>query len=165
MNLLTKVKHELEEVGLVTVYFLFCFCIVLTLKKLFLAEYQIEFYAVSVVVVGALVAAKVVVILGHTRLGASFAAAQRPGLAAIYKTLIYGAVTFVLIGGEKVFHAYRGSRALGPALVEVWEHRDRNVIFAKVICVILAFAAYHLFEVTDRRLGSGTLWRLIWGKR
>lgn len=43
MSLLTAVKHELEQVGLVTLYFLFCFAVVLTLKKLFLAEYQIEF--------------------------------------------------------------------------------------------------------------------------
>ena len=164
MSLLTKVKHELKEVGLVTLYFLFCFGIILTLKKFFLAAYEIEFYAVSVVVVSALVAGKVVVILDHTRLGTRFAAGQRPGLAALYKTLIYGAVTFLLIGGEKVFHAYRESGTLRTALIEVWEQRDRNVIFAKVICVILTFAAYHLFVAADRRLGKGTLWRAIWGK-
>jgi hypothetical protein len=165
MTLLTKVKHELKEVGLVTAYFLFCFGIVLTLKKLFLAEHQIEFYAVSVVVIGALVAAKVVLILDHTRLGTSFAAGQRPGLAALYKTLIYLIVTILLLGGEKVFHAYRESGALGSALVEAWEQRDRNVIFAKAICVGVAFAGYHLFVATDGRLGEGTLWRAIWGKR
>jgi len=164
MTLLTKVKHELKEIGLVTLYFLFCFGIILTLKKFFLAAYQIEFYAISVVVVGALVAAKVVVILDHTRLGVSFAAGQRPGLAALYKTLIYLAVTILLLGGEKVFHAYRESGALGTALVAVWEHRDRNVIFAKAICVGVAFAGYHLFMGTDHRLGKGTLWRAIWGK-
>jgi hypothetical protein len=31
MSLLTTAKHELKEVGLVTIYFLFCFGIVLTL--------------------------------------------------------------------------------------------------------------------------------------
>ena len=71
----------------------------------------------------------------------------------------------LLLGGEKVFHAYRESGALGTALVEAWEHRDRNVIFAKAICVGVAFAGYHLFVATDGRLGEGTLWRAIWGKR
>jgi hypothetical protein len=42
VSLLTAVKHELKQVGLVTLYFLFCFAIVLTLKKLFLAEYAIS---------------------------------------------------------------------------------------------------------------------------
>ena len=38
MSLLTSVKHELRQVGLVTLYFVACFGIVLTLKKLFFAE-------------------------------------------------------------------------------------------------------------------------------
>jgi len=165
MTLVAEVKHELKEVGLVTIYFLFCFGIVLTLKKLFPAEYLIEVYAISVVVVSALVAGKVVVILDHTPLGTRFAASQPPALAAIYKTLIYGAATVFLIGGEKIFHAYRESGGFGSAISEVWAHRDRNVIFAKVICVTLAFAGYHLFVAADRRLGKGELWRVIWDKR
>ena len=56
MSLLTAAKHEVKQVGVVTLYFMFCFAVILTLKKLFLAEYQIEFYALSAVVVGALVA-------------------------------------------------------------------------------------------------------------
>jgi hypothetical protein len=165
MSLLSTVKHELKEVGLVTLYFLFCFGTILTLKKLFLAEYQIQTYAISVVLVSALVAGKVVVILDHTRLGTRFAASQPPALAAIYKTLIYGAAAFALIGAEGIFHAYRETGALGSAISEVWANRDRNVIFAKAICVAIAFAVYHLFVATDDRLGKGALWRAIWGKR
>jgi hypothetical protein len=40
-------------------------------------------------------------------------------------------------------------------------HRDRNVILAKVICIGLAFAGYHLYAGLDRRLGEGTLRRLV----
>ena len=36
MSLLGVVKHELKQVGLVTLYFLFCFDVTLVLKKLFL---------------------------------------------------------------------------------------------------------------------------------
>ena len=162
MSLLTKAKHELREVGLVTLYFLFCFGIILTLKKLFLAEYQIEFYAISVVVVGALVAGKVVVLLDHTPLGTRFAANQPPGLAAICKTLVYAAVAFLVIVGEKIFHAYRENGSFGRAVSEMWAHLDWNVVFAKLICVTFAFAGYHLFVATDRRLGKGALWRAIW---
>ena len=63
------VKHELKEVGLVTLYFLSCFGIILTLRKLFLADYQIKVYALSAAVVGALMAAKIALLLGHTRAG------------------------------------------------------------------------------------------------
>jgi hypothetical protein len=67
MSLVHTVKHELKQVGLVTLYFLICFGIVLTLKKLFLADYQIRVYAISAAVIGALVAGKVAVLLDHPR--------------------------------------------------------------------------------------------------
>jgi len=38
MSLVTSVKHELKQVGLVTRYFMFCFAVIWTLKKLFLVE-------------------------------------------------------------------------------------------------------------------------------
>ena len=69
-------SSPIKAVGLVTLYFLFCFGIILTLKKLFLADYQIEFYALSVAVVSALIAAKVVVTLDHTRAGTRFDASR-----------------------------------------------------------------------------------------
>ena len=83
MSLAQTVKRELKEVGLVTVYFLVCFGIMLFLKKLVLAEYDVEFYALWAVVVGALVAAKVVVILDKTRVGTRFDESHSVGVAAI----------------------------------------------------------------------------------
>jgi hypothetical protein len=47
------------------------------------------------------------------------------------------------------------------AISDVWEHKDRNLIFTKVLCVGLAFFAYHLYAGLDRRLGEGTLCRLV----
>lgn len=116
MSFLTAAKHELKQVGLVTLYFIFCFAVILTLKKLFLAEYAIEFYALSAVIVGALVAGKIVVVLDHTPLGTLFDTSQRPGLAAVYKTLVYTAVTALVLAAEKTFHAYREQGALGAAI-------------------------------------------------
>ena len=164
MSLLTTVKHELQQVGLVILYFLFCFAIVLTLKKLFLASYEIEFYGLSVAAVGALVVGKVVVILDKTRVGTRFDHGNSLVIAALYKTLCYGVATFVVLFAEHVFHVYRESGALGQAIAEVWAHRDRNVILAKVLCIGLAFAGYHLYAGLDRRLGRGILWRTVWSR-
>jgi ABC-type transport system involved in cytochrome c biogenesis permease component len=165
MSFLTAAKHELEQVGLVTLYFMFCFAVILTLKKLFLAEYEIEFYALSAVVVGALVAGKIVVVLDHTPLGTLFDSSERPGLAAVYRALVYSVVAFVVLAVEKLFHAYRESGALGRAISEAWESRDRSLVLAKVLCVGLSFLGYHLFVAADRRLGKGTLWRALWGRQ
>jgi hypothetical protein len=161
MGMLSAVKHEIKQVGLVTLYFFFCFSFVLTLKKLMLATYHIEFFALSSAVIGALVVAKIVVVLDHTHAGTRFDASHPVWIAALYKTLIYIVVTALVLFGEKLFHAYRESGALTEAVMEVWAHRDRNVILAKVICIGLAFAGYHLYAGIDRRLGEGTLRRLV----
>ena len=154
------IVRELKGVGLVTLYFLVCFGIILTLKKLFLADYRIETYALSTAVVSALIAAKVVVTLDHTRAGTRFDASRSLVTAVSYKTLVYGAVAFAVLLAEHLFHAWR-ARGLEIGLAEVWAERDRNVILAKVICVALTFAGYHLYTGIDRRLGEGTLRRVL----
>lgn len=159
------VWREVKAVGAVTLYFLFCFGVILVLKKLFLADYNIEFYALWVAVVSALIAAKIVVVLDHTRAGTRFDMSQMLITAVAYKTLVYGSVAFALLLAEHLFHAYRASGSLGAALAEVWATRDGNVILAKAICVALTFAGYHFYAGIDRRLGEGTLRRLLSSRR
>jgi hypothetical protein len=161
MGVLSVLKHEVRQVGMVILYFLFCFGVVLTVKKLMLASYQIEFYALSSAVVGALVIGKVVVVLDKTRAGTRFDASLPLGLAALYKSMVYALVTFVVLFLEKLFHAYRVSGTVGQAVMDIWAHRDRNVILANVILIGLAFAVYHIYAGVDRRLGEGTLRRLV----
>jgi hypothetical protein len=161
VSLLSRAKQEAQEIGLVTLYFLFCFSVVLALKKLLLASYDIEVYVLSTVVISALIVAKVVVVLDKTRAGTRFETTRALGLAALYKTLVYTAVTAGVLFLEKLVHAYRESGALGEAILTMWAHRDRNMILAKVLCVGLAFAGYHLYTGLDRQLGEGTLRRLV----
>ena len=158
---LDRLIQELRQVGLVTLYFLVCFGLVLTLKKLFLAQYAVEFYGISVAVVGALVAGKVVVLLDHTRIGNRFDRGHAVWLGAFYKTLIYTAITSAVVVAEKVFHAYRESEDIKVSLQHVWQHRDRNVMLATVLCVGLAFAGYNLYSAVDRHLGEGSLRKLL----
>jgi hypothetical protein len=161
MSMLSTVKHEIKEVGLVTLYFLTCFGIILTLKKLMLKGYEIEFYGFSSAVIGALIVAKVVVVLDKTKAGTRLDASHSIGRAALYKTMIYSIWTFLVLWGEKMFHAYRETGTLSKAFVDVWMHQDRYVIFAKVLCIGLAFMGYHLYKGVDRRLGEGTLRRMV----
>ena len=103
MKILTTLKHEAREVGLVTLYFLLWFGFILTLKKLLLATYDIEFYALSSAVVGALIVGKVVVVLDKTRAGTRFDSNHSLGGAALYKTMIYSLGTaLVLCVGKDV---------------------------------------------------------------
>ena len=122
MSLLSKIKHEAKQIGLVTVYFLFCFGTAVALKKLLLATYQIEFYALSTAVIGALVVAKVVIVLDATHPATRFDSRHPVWFSALYKTLIYVLATSVVLAAEKIFHAYRETESLGSAVPEAWAH-------------------------------------------
>ena len=161
MSWLTVIEREVKELGFITLYFVCCFGIVVTLKKLFLADYHIRVYALSAVVVGALVAAKVVVVLDHMRFGTRFDASLPLAMSVPYKTLVYGVAGFGVLFLEELFHAYRATGGLGAGFAELWAHQDKNVILAKAICVALAFGGYHFYAGIDRRLGEGTLMRML----
>ncbi|HSF09009.1 MAG TPA: hypothetical protein VLA60_06315 [Nitrospirales bacterium] len=161
MGMLSTVKHELKEVGLVTLYFFFCFGVILTLKKLMLEGYHIEFYAFSTALVGALIVAKVVGLLGKTRAGTRFDARYSLGMATLYRTIVFSGCTFLVLFAEKMFHAFRESDLLGAAFMDVWAHKDLSLIFAKVMCIGLAFMGFFLYRGIDRRLGEGTLRRMV----
>lgn len=161
MILLSKIKHEAKEVGWVTLYLFFCFGVMLTLKKLLLAGYQVDVQVVSIAAVSALIIAKIVIILDHTAAGNRFDAGQPLWVAVIYKTLVYLGIAFVVFLLEKLFHAYRETRLLNLAVSEVWEHKDWNLMQIKLLCVGLTFLAYHLYAGLDHRLGEGTLRRKI----
>ena len=156
-----RIVQEIKLVGLVTLYFLVCFGLVLTLKKLFLAEYSVRFYGISAAVVAALVAAKVVVLLDHTHIGNRFDQGHALWRGTLYKTVMYTIVALLVVVAEKAFHSYRESGNIRESLVHVWQHRDRSVMLATVLCVGLAFAVYNLFSAIDRRLGKGTLRKLV----
>ncbi|MGR8932975.1 MAG: hypothetical protein ACU837_01130 [Gammaproteobacteria bacterium] len=161
MKLMSAVKREVEEVALVALYFFFCFGVILTLKKLLLADYHVAVQALSTAAISALIVAKIVIILDKTHAGTRFDANFSVAVAALYKTLIYVLVTFLVLFLEKLFHVYREDAAFVAAVIDIWTHRDRNLMFAKVLCIGLTFLAYHLYAGLDRRLGKGTLFRLV----
>src|SRR5262245_37692729 len=68
-SLRQKLGHELKSVAVVTLFFLIWLGSLMCLKTLILKEYQIQFSQFSLAVVGALVLAKVVLILEHVPLG------------------------------------------------------------------------------------------------
>jgi hypothetical protein len=164
MGMLSVVKREVRHVGGVALYLLFCFGIFATLKKLFLATYHIEFFALVPTVIGALALAKVVALLDMTSIATRLDTENPIWVATLYKTLFYCAVSAPVLFAERVWHAYRETGALGEALFEAWTHLDHNVVWAKVIVVGLVFACYHLSQGIDRRLGQDVLRRMIFSR-
>ena len=69
MNIAHKLKHEIEAVLLLTLYFGSWIGSLVLLKYMILAEYDIAYDGLSVALLGALVLAKVVLILEYVPLG------------------------------------------------------------------------------------------------
>ena len=160
----TKAVHvftkEIKRVGLVTLIFLIGFGLILALKKLFLAEYSIEFSGLAKAVVGALLVAKVVVILDHTPFVHQFRRYPRY-VSVLYQTIVYTLAVFFLGVCEKVFHAYRDTGTIGSAIEAVIRSADINHFFAAILFITLMFLGYNIVAAVDRGMGDGTLFALF----
>jgi hypothetical protein len=70
MSTKDKLLKELKAILLVSLYFLVWFGTLMIIKVLLLSEYRIEFYGASIVIVGALIAAKAVLSFPYSELTA-----------------------------------------------------------------------------------------------
>jgi hypothetical protein len=160
MSIQDKLKHELRAVVLVTLFFAAWLGVFTGLKVLILEDYQIHFGSVSAVLIGALILAKVVLILEHVSLG-SWLRNQPVLVDAVLRTLLYGFGTLVVILLEKAFESRHEEGGFGPALMKVFQHRDMPHVWANTICVTGALLFYNLLSALNRHLGTGGLARVF----
>src|SRR5689334_16442722 len=88
MSFTQKVKKEMIEVGITTLCFFVWFGVLVLLKRLYLAEYEIKFKGLSLAFVGALVVAKVVVVMEHFSLG-QWIRSHPAFIDVLLRTLLY----------------------------------------------------------------------------
>ncbi len=160
MSITERIRHEIREIGLVTLHFLVCFLLFLSLKKLLLAEYEIEIAVLGTAVVGALVVAKVVVLLEKTSFGDRFRSVL-PFFHVLWRSGCYTAAVFVVTLAESAFDVYREGTEPGALLGVLWAGRDFAHFLAMNLGVGLAFLIYNCFSEIDRHLGEGGLRRLF----
>ena len=158
-----RIQREVREIGLVTLYFLTCFLFFLSLKKLILVQYHLEITVFHTALIGALVVAKVVVLLEKTSFGSRFRSAT-PFVHVLWRSLCYTAIVFVVTLAERLFHLYRESSELPRALSELWAGRDFHHFLAMNLCVGFSFLIYNCFSEIDRHLGEGGLRRLFFSR-
>lgn len=158
-----RVRAELREIGIVTAYFLLCFLFFLTLKKFLLEAYDVQVSVVGTAVVGALVMAKVVVLLDKTSFGSAFR--SRLWVHVMWRSLLYAAAAFLVTVAERLFDAYREQDGLAPALREVWAGRDVDHFLAMNLAVAVSLLIYNVFVAIEREMGEGSLRRLFFLRR
>lgn len=160
MAAMERIRHELREIGLVTLYFLACFLLFLSLKKLVLEQYEVELTILGTALISALVVAKVVVLLGKTSFGNRFDS-QRLIVHVVWRSLAYTAAVFVVTLAEHLFDGYREEGDLGAALDTLWAGRDADHFLAMNLAVGLSLLGYNVYAAIDRELGEGSLRRLL----
>lgn len=156
MTLVSFIKHEASEVLFATIYFAVCFLTIAFLKALFLKEYNIAFYGYSGALIGALIVAKVLVVMKATTIGKRFKT-KKIIYHVLYQSVVYTFWVFVVVALEHLFHIINKSNGFSHLVEEI----DMHLILAKSLCVFISFLIYHIFQEINNHLGEGVLRELF----
>jgi hypothetical protein len=152
--MLEKLKSEIRAVLLATLFFAAWLGVLMLLKLLILEDYHIHFGGFSMVLVGALILGKVVLILEHVSLGSWLH--KHPSIVEVLlRTLLYAIGTFIVLLLEKSFESRHEHGGFLPALANVFSHRDMPHVWTNAICLGGALLFYNLLSAVNRRLDGG----------
>jgi hypothetical protein len=163
MSLRLRLLDEIREIGVVSLYFFACYAVFLILKKLLLEQYHVSLYVFHAAIIGALVTAKVVVILEKTSFGSRFQG-SRLAYHVIWRTLAYTGIVFIVTLAEQILDVYLDHGSVQAALRNLWSGKDFDHYLALNMSVGLSFLVYNTVSELDRRLGRGTVRRLLLSK-
>ena len=159
MSIGAKLLKELKSLSLTALYFLAWFGALMVLKVLMLHEYKLEFYGATMVIVGALVAAKSVLLLENIPITGS--KAPPVIVEVLLRTILYMAGVFVILVLEKSIEARHEYGGFLPALKGLAGSADRYHIWVNIICMFGAIFFFNLGSVTKAYLGEGGLWKIL----
>ncbi len=160
MSARQKLIHELIDMTVLWLYFVVWIGVFIVLKKLILREYHIEFTGLSAVIIGALILAKVVLILRNVPLGRW--TTNRPAwVDVVLRTALYGIGVLIMLLLEKGFEGRHEYGGFAASLKSVFQHADIGHVWANAICITASLLVYNAFSVVSEQLGEGGLRRLF----
>jgi hypothetical protein len=148
--------EELWRVIPIAAFFLVGFMLVLWIIKLTLAQYSIETSTVSRAVLGALIAAKVVLILNHTPMARAMKRYPRI-LPVLWRTAFYGVCFIILALGERAIDQRHDHGGLSGSIRFVATHTDLHRLITLSLGVALVFSVYFILAEIADYLGPGVL--------
>jgi hypothetical protein len=160
MSLQTKLKHELKAMLAAALYFGCWIGMLLVMKSLILAEYQIEFLNYSMAIVGALILSKVVLILEHVSLGL-WVKQQPAWVDVVLRTALYSAGVVVVMVLEKGFEGRHEHGGFAEAVRAAVQSAESYHVWANAICISAALLSYNILSVIRRHLGKGGILGLL----
>ena len=160
MSWKVKLKNELKAVGIAALYFLFLFGILMLIKVLLLQEYHVKFSGISMVIVGSLVVAKVILIMEHIPLG-SWVQRQPALVDVLLRTILYSSGVLVVLLLEKGFEGRHEYGSFGSSLEQVFGHADVYHVWVNIIVVFGALLGFNILSIVKKHLGEGGLVKML----
>ncbi len=160
MTAVQKVRKEIEAVIVLTLYFLAWLGFLMLLKYLLLSDYEIEFSGVSKAVIGALVLAKVVLVLEYVPLG-RWVRSRPAYVDVLLRTIMYTAGVFVVMVAEKAFEERHEHGGFVDTVFTLFDRVEIYHLWLSLICVSAALLSYNILSVIHRTLGKGALLRML----
>ena len=148
-----KLLHEIKSIARISSYFAVVFLLLIVMKKLYLEDYDIAFSGISQALIGALIMAKVVVLVNLISFGEWLK--RLPTIYdVVFRTFIYTLGVVVVIVLEKSFEKRHVAGGFMDAIPYVFSHRDIYHVWAETIGVSLSLLAYNAFSIFQMRLGE-----------
>lgn len=160
MAIKEKLQEEFKALCIAALYFGCWIFALLVIKWLVLAEYQIAFNKWSMVLVGALVLSKVVLVLEHVSLGA-WVRRQPAWVDVVLRTALYTLGVALVLLLEKGFEGRHEAGGFVPALQHLFQRTDIYHLWANILCVSGALLVYNAIVVVRRHLGNLELLRIF----
>lgn len=147
-----KLKHELHELIPVTAFFFVAFQLLALTDALILKQYGIGASVFMAATIGALVAAKVVVITDHFALVNRFP--EKPLVFNVaWKTLIYFIGWLLIRYAEHLIHFWRATGAFGEANRRIFSEIVWPHFWAVQLWMLILLLAFCAFRELVRALG------------
>jgi hypothetical protein len=160
MKILHKILEEIKIVLRTATYFAIVFILMMVMKKLYLKDYDIEFYGMSQAIIGALIMSKVVILMEMISFG-KWVQDQPPIVDVLIRTVLYTAGVAVVIVLEKAFEKRHEVVGFGNAIAYILNHRDVYHVWATTIGSAASIFVYNSFSIVQRLVGKNGLARLF----
>lgn len=149
-----------REMAPVVLFFFIVFLLIFLLFKLFVAQYSIEFSALSKAAVAALILGKVTLLLDWAESGRRFETHRRAVVIA-FQTFIYGLVVVILGIGERIIRSVSEAGNIQDGLSRVIANANIDRFLGGVLLISLVVGSYLAMQEISRALGKGALFKLF----
>ncbi len=151
--------EEIKALTPAIIFFLFSFGLILLIIKLFLIHYDIQIEVVTNAILGALIAAKVALVLDKIGWGR---AQGWPPIALVAVRTVFYSVGFMLLGIlERLIHGFRTTGSFQAGVNHFVENFDPGRFSAIVLLVTMVFAVFFAGREISKSLGAGGLYALF----